>query len=115
MFLLAGALDCLGVFLARNQPPAQFQDEEPANDNTRVVHIRDCRWHLEGEREEYYRKDKPHRGNDIYAHSHGLAHVEWACMHRFAAQKNVCYNRNQVGEVVDGSGAVSDRTSSCWN
>jgi hypothetical protein len=44
-----------------------------------------------------------------------LAHVEWACMHRFAAQKNVCYNRNQVGEVVDGSGAVSDRTSSCWN
>lgn len=35
-------------------------------------------------------------------------------MHRFAAQEDICYDRDQIGEVVDGSEAVSGRSFSFW-
>jgi len=123
--LLSSPLYRLGIFLACNDPPYKFYEQEPTNNDTCIIHvryyalvskkkasgalepistsiiIRTSRRHFKREREENNRKDKPHDRNHVHRHSSELAHRERSPVHCSPAKQYICKDRNDICEVVD--------------
>lgn len=55
-------------------------------------------------REEHNRKDEPGHRDHVDRHTNRIPHEEWAAVHGFASQQDICAYRHNVRDIVDGDG-----------
>lgn len=112
IFFLSGLLHALGIGLAGNKPPEEFDDEESTDADAGVVHVLCCEietvvndpnngmeiykptscGHIIRERERHNREDQPGDGYAVDDHPDEGAHVEGsvAMGHGLSVEEDVC-------------------------